>query len=451
MAEVLKNSKGSTSTKSFGVSKRESHNSDGFYERFTPPVISTDHNIVRPQSFIDLIGNGKCLLGDSSKMDAVPDNSVGLVVTSPPYFVGKDYEIEIENSPDSSIPKTYIEFLQMLRKVFKECLRVLEPGGRIAVNVANLGRKPYRSLSADVIGILQDDLGMLLRGEVIWEKSKTSSGSCAWGSFAKASNPVIRDMTERVIIASKGRFDRAIDSKKRSKSGLPNQSTLTNDEFMQATTDVWQIDAESAKRIGHPAPFPVELPQRIINMFTYVGDVVLDPFCGSGSTLVAASKTDRLGLGFDTDSNYVDLANSRLSDLSEGFDGQSTYEVGLVAGKKVKDIAAEYLIGIGYSLDETKKAIKTSNGVEYDFLATDNDGKRYWVEVAGSYSCVKPGLKATDDVLKILGRASLAKLSKDPLPVLVATPELPKPASLADKYLINAVEQGLLVVKQILI
>ena len=95
----------------------------------------------------------------------------------------------------------------MLRDVFAECRRVLEPGGRIAVNVANLGRKPYRSLSADVISILQDDLGMLLRGEVVWQKGKTSSGSCAWGSFAKAGNPVLRDITERVVIASKGRFD----------------------------------------------------------------------------------------------------------------------------------------------------------------------------------------------------------------------------------------------------
>ena len=100
-------------------------------------------------------------------------------------------------------------------KVFDECRRVLEPGGRIAVNVANLGRKPYRSLSADVISILQDDLGLLLRGEVIWEKAATSSGSCAWGSFAKASNPVLRDMTERIIIASKGRFARAVSLKDR--------------------------------------------------------------------------------------------------------------------------------------------------------------------------------------------------------------------------------------------
>ena len=101
----------------------------------------------------------------------------------------------------------------MLRDVFAECVRVLEPGGRMCVNVANLGRKPYRSLAGDVTTILQDELAMLLRGEIIWLKAKGASGSCAFGSYMKASNPVLRDVTERVVIASKGRFDRAIHAK----------------------------------------------------------------------------------------------------------------------------------------------------------------------------------------------------------------------------------------------
>ncbi|MBI2864496.1 MAG: site-specific DNA-methyltransferase, partial [Chloroflexi bacterium] len=194
-------------------------------------------------------------------MRGIPDNSVALVVTSPPYFVGKEYE---EAMGQGHVPATYLEYLHMLHAVFEQCKKKLEPGGRIAVNVANLGRRPYRSLSADVIRILQDELGFLLRGEVIWSKSDGSAGNCAWGSFRQATNPVLRDMTERIIIASKGRFDRAKTVKERKKLELPHESTSTSDEFMEATLDLWRIPAESATKVRHPAPFPVELPQRLI-------------------------------------------------------------------------------------------------------------------------------------------------------------------------------------------
>ena len=132
-------------------------------------------------------------------------------MTSPPYFAGKEYELALG---EGGIPASYFEYLGMLRDVFAECVRVLEPGGRIAVNVANLGRKPYRSLAGDVTTILQDELALLLRGEIIWRKAKGASGSCAFGSYLKASNPVMRDVTERVIVASKGRFNRAIVPKR---------------------------------------------------------------------------------------------------------------------------------------------------------------------------------------------------------------------------------------------
>ena len=165
---------------------------------------------------------------------------------------------------------------------------MLEPGGRIAVNVANLGRKPYRSLAADVMAILQDDLHLLPRGEIVWQKGEGASGSCAWGSFRSAANPVLRDVTERVIVASKGRFGRARSPKERRRDGLPHESSIGADDFMALTLDVWDIPPESAVRVRHPAPFPVELPQRLMELYTFRGDLVVDPFAGSGSTLVAA-------------------------------------------------------------------------------------------------------------------------------------------------------------------
>jgi site-specific DNA-methyltransferase (adenine-specific) len=243
-------------------------------------------------------------------MSVVDSNSVALVVTSPPYFAGKEYEADLGAG---NVPSSYVEYLKMLEEVFAECWRVLEPGGRIAVNVANLGRKPYRSLSGDLTRILQDDLGFLLRGEVIWQKAQGASGNCAWGSYSSAANPVLRDVTGRVVVASKGRFDRAISRVQRKQMGLPHENTILPSEFMEATLDVWHLRPESAKRVNHPAPFPVELPERFIRLYTYRGDVVLDPFIGSGTTAVAALRNDRHFVGYDTDRDYVDRARNRLA------------------------------------------------------------------------------------------------------------------------------------------
>jgi hypothetical protein len=190
-----------TSTSNFGVSRRERHDSSEFYSRFSPPELSCDREVDQLKAIDDVFSR------DARSMPEVPERSVALIVTSPPYFAGKQYE---EALGEGHVPATYLEYLAMLRDVFAECARKLEPGGRIAVNVANLGRRPYRSLASDVIHILQDDLHLLLRGEVIWQKARGSTGSCAWGSFQRPANPVLRDLTERVIIASRGRFDRAL-------------------------------------------------------------------------------------------------------------------------------------------------------------------------------------------------------------------------------------------------
>jgi site-specific DNA-methyltransferase (adenine-specific) len=293
-----------TRTRAFGAGNRESHDASDFYARFRAPELSDDETI-NPCSIADTIVHG-----DARDMATCDPSSVALVVTSPPYFAGKEYEQALG---EGHVPGSYVEFLEMLRDVSAECRRVLEPGGRIAVNVANLGRKPYRSLSADVMRILQDDLALLPRGEIIWQKARGATGSTAFGSYLSASNPVLRDVTERVVVASKGRFDRAIKRAKREKLGLPHENTISKEEFFESTLDVWEIRPEHARRVGHPAPFPVELPARLIRLYTYKDDVVLDPFMGSGSTAVAAVQNERHYVGYETDADYVALANERIA------------------------------------------------------------------------------------------------------------------------------------------
>ncbi|HEY7072178.1 MAG TPA: site-specific DNA-methyltransferase [Acidimicrobiales bacterium] len=382
-----------TATSAFGVSRRENHDAAAFYKRFAPPVLSADAD-VRPPGVVDEI-----YLGDARSMDRVQPNSVALVVTSPPYFAGKQYEEELGRE---GIPASYREYLDLLSDVFAECATKLEPGGRIAVNVANLGRKPYRSLSADVIGILQDRLGLLLRGEVVWRKARGAGGNCAWGSFRSPANPVLRDLTERVVVASKGRFDRAVDRTARAAAGLPHEATTTADEFMEATLDVWELAPESATRVGHPAPFPVELPQRFVELYTYRGDVVLDPFMGVGTTAVAAVRTGRHYLGYDTDATYVEAARTRVAaerDLVASAGGPE----GPVADKAVEQ-AAVLLRAAGVAVDAGNR--RKSGGVDVALVAVDPGGHEWLVEVVGGFTVARPGLRRTDVLERTLGRAA---------------------------------------------
>ena len=421
-----------TSTSNFGVSKREGHDASAFYERFTMPEFDAADEVLSDEPAPhDVIVNG-----DSSAMTAVPDRSVALVVTSPPYFAGKAYE---EALGEGHIPATYLEYLDMLTRVFKECHRVLEPGGRIAINVANLGRRPYRSLSADVIGILEG-LGFLLRGEVIWMKGRGASGSCAWGSFQRPANPVLRDLTERVIIASKSRFDRAVKPEARAKRGLPSETTLWRDEFMDATLDVWEIAPESAKRVNHPAPFPVELPERLIHLFTYRGDVVLDPFMGSGTTAVAAVRTGRHFVGYDTDPAYIDVAEQRVAEeraeepietpvIPAGKSGPAPGGwLGVrAAGGTASDVADAVLRELGFT--DIKDKVTLRSGAFVARTATAPDGTPWMFDVCGSFTTVASGLRRSEVMWKALGNAAVIHANQAKQPgrlVLFTTDEPPK-------------------------
>jgi len=437
-----------TATSNFGAGRRESHDATAFYERFEAPTVSGDETVAMPADVVEPFVHG-----DARHMDAVADGSVALVVTSPPYFAGKQYEEELERD---GVPSSYVEYLQLLTDVFAECVRTLEPGGRIAVNVANLGRKPYRSLAADVVHILQDQLRLLLRGEVVWRKGEGAAGSCAWGSFRSAANPVLRDTTERVVIASKGRFDRALRRTDRERRGLPSVNTIDADEFMAATLDVWDIEPESARRVSHPAPFPVGLPLRLIDLYTYEHDLVLDPFMGSGSTLVAAARRDRRYVGYDLDPTYVDIARRRVRDeagattpepavgraASDDVDEADNFQARVTKeGKAAQALAEELLVEVGFTIVAKNKRLP-GTGVTINFIATDADDVEWCFDVSGAFTSTRGGLLRTDTVWKTLGRAHVLRGEELQGPLVFLTSHLPRRGSPGYLALKKVAEQG---------
>ena len=217
------------------------------------------------------------------------------MVTSPPYNAGKEYDRDLNLD----------EYLSMLRQVWAETWRVLLPGGRACINVANLGRKPYIPLHAYIISDMLA-LGFLMRGEIIWDKAASSATSTAWGSWRSASNPTLRDVHEYILVFSKSSFGREKPKGKRYSIG--------KEDFLQNSRSVWTFPAVSAKKIGHPAPFPLELPKRLIELYTFIGEVVLDPFMGSGQTALAALDTGRVFIGYETNQSYVRLAQRRIQE-----------------------------------------------------------------------------------------------------------------------------------------
>lgn len=284
-----------TKTSSFGTSGRANHDSSEFYGSKLYSEIEIPKKVEFIENKIAQSNLDKIYCKSSEKMEEIPDNSVHLMVTSPPYNVKKEYDEDL----------TLIEYMDLLRNVFQETYNKLVTGGRVCINIANVGRKPYVPLHAHIIDIMLN-IGFLMRGEIIWDKSASAGSSCAWGSWKSASNPVLRDVHEYILIFSKDSF-----SRKKDKSNI---NTIERDEFLEWTKSIWSFPTVSAKKIGHPAPFPVELPYRLIQLYTFKDNVILDPFCGSGSTCIAALKSDRHYIGYDIKEEYVELSKKRISD-----------------------------------------------------------------------------------------------------------------------------------------
>ncbi len=292
----------STKTSSFGSPGRINHDSTPFYT-------SRLYEGLQKEELVEYIENpippeflNKIFCKSSERMEELPDNSVHLVVTSPPYNVGKEYDANM----------TLEEYRDFLRKVWEEVKRVLVPGGRVCINIANLGRKPYIPLHAFIIEDMLN-LGFLMRGEIIWNKASSSSPSTAWGSWLSAKNPTIRDIHEYILVFSKQMFSR---------ENIGRKSTISREEFLEYTKSVWTFAAEPATRVGHPAPFPVELPYRLIQLYTFEGEIVLDPFMGSGQTAIAAIKTKRHYVGYEINEDYVKLAERRIREFCSKFNTQ---------------------------------------------------------------------------------------------------------------------------------
>jgi site-specific DNA-methyltransferase (adenine-specific) len=286
-------------TRDFGAGSRISHDASSYYgsrlyEGMAPDGAAAPAS---PETPLPATAHNQIFLASAEQMEQLPDRCIHLMVTSPPYNVTKQYDEDLSLK----------EYLALLERVFGEVHRVLVDGGRACVNVANLGRKPYIPLSAHIAHLMHS-LGFLQRGEIIWHKGAGAGVSMAWGSWRSASNPVLRDTHEYILVFSKGSFRRAAEGR---------ESTIGRDEFMEWTKSVWSMNTESAQRVGHPAPFPEELPRRLLELYTYKGDVVLDPFMGSGTTAIAALRAERSFVGYELNPAYQTRALARIQAFLE--------------------------------------------------------------------------------------------------------------------------------------
>jgi len=288
-----------TRTSTFGTSKRENHDASEFYnsklyDQYEFKELRTIEENDLPESLLNSV-----IRVDARQISQLPDESVHLVITSPPYNVSKVYDQDL----------SLRQYLALIRDVMREMDRILIRGGRICINVANVGRKPYLPLSS-FINTIMIELGFFMRGEIIWNKAASAGTSTAWGSWQSASSPTLRDVHEYILVYSKGEFSRR-------NSRHDKADTISKEDFLELTKSVWTFPTASARKIGHPAPFPVELPRRLIELYSFAGDIIVDPFAGSGSTALAALQTGRNYVMIDIDEEYCNLAQQRIASYME--------------------------------------------------------------------------------------------------------------------------------------
>ena len=286
-----------TSTKSFGSSKKETHDSSYFYDSklFNTQKIVPQKSIIQNEISKEILN--KVHNKDSKNLDFITDDSIHLIITSPPYNNSKEYDEDLSLE----------EYLKLITDVMVEAHRILIRGGRICINIANIGRKPYIPLSTYIDQIMIK-IGFLPRGQIIWDKSASAGPSTAWGSWQSASNPILRDIHEYILVYSKGEFGR-----KNSRSN--KDDSISKDAFLENTKSIWKFPTASARKVGHPAPFPIELPKRLIELYSFENDIILDPFAGSGTTAIAAKSTNRNYIMIDINSDYCKLATERINKL----------------------------------------------------------------------------------------------------------------------------------------
>ena len=226
----------------------------------------------------------------------IPEDSIDLIVTSPPYNVDIKYG---SNDDDLS----YADYLTFSGRWFARCFHWLKPDGRFCLNIPlDKNKGGQQHVGADLTKIATT-IGFQYHSTIVWNEGNISRRT-AWGSWMRASAPYVIAPVELIVVLYKEQW------KKTSGSG---QSDMSKEEFMEWTNGLWTFPGESKKRIGHPAPFPIELPRRCIKLFSYVGDTVLDPFMGSGTTLVAAHLNKRRGIGIEVDEGYCKLAKERVN------------------------------------------------------------------------------------------------------------------------------------------
>jgi len=230
----------------------------------------------------------------------VDDNSVDLVITSPPYNVDIQY-----NSHKDDV--SYADYLEFSRKWMARCFVWLKEDGRFCLNIPlDKNKGGQQSVGADLTTIAKE-VGFHYHSTIVWNEGNISRRT-AWGSWKSASAPYVIAPVELIVVLYKDKWKKTSGSK---------VSDIERNEFMDWTNGLWSFNGESKKRIGHPAPFPIELPRRCVKLFSYVDDVVLDPFSGSGTTLIAAIANNRKGIGIDVDKKYCELARKRILESAE--------------------------------------------------------------------------------------------------------------------------------------